>query len=63
MEINLYFERINIMDSMKEKVEIACGSITIGVFIAVGMRLANYIMNTGKDIIQNWKETHPKKES
>lgn len=51
------------MESMKEKVEIACGCVTIGVFIAVGMRLANYIMNTGKDIIQDWKETHPKEES
>ena len=51
------------MESMKEKFGIACGCVTIGVFVAVGMRLGNYIIDTWKDIIQDCKKTHPKRES
>ena len=65
MEINLYFERMNIMESMKEKVEIACGCVTIGVFIAVGMRVSNYVMDGFKEIYQECerKKRSKKKES
>lgn len=48
---------------MKEKIEIACGCITIGVFIAIGMRVSNYVMDGFKEIYQECeRKKHSKKK-
>ena len=48
---------------MKQKVEIALGFITIGVFITIGERLTNFVIDSCKKINQDVKKTKPKQES